>query len=120
MERTAACVNRPQACFISAARWRRTYWRMPPCAMYSTSCGVVDRELLGVGGFREVLGEAALDARQHQVLEPDVGERAAYHDLVVAAARAILVVVGGRHAVGIEVAAGGAALGDVAGGRDVV
>ena len=33
-------VVRPQA-----ARWRSTYWRMPPCATYSTSCGVSTRAM---------------------------------------------------------------------------
>ena len=33
--------------------------------------------------------DAALDARHHQVLEADVGERAAHHHLVVAAPRAV-------------------------------
>jgi hypothetical protein len=48
---------------------------------------VVDRQLLA---RRLVLGDAALDAGHHQVLQADVGEGAAHHHLVVAAARAVL------------------------------
>jgi hypothetical protein len=44
-------------------------------------------------------GDAALDAAQHEVLEADVGEGAAHHHLVVAAAGAVLVEVGRGDAV---------------------
>ena len=63
--------------------------------------GVVDRHLLAVG---PVLGEAAfrnvaVGALQHEVLDADVGERAAHHDFMVAAPRAVLVEVGRTHLV---------------------
>jgi hypothetical protein len=35
--------------------------------------------------------DAAFDARHHLVLDADIGEGAAHHDLVVAAPRAVLV-----------------------------
>src|SRR5690606_33074585 len=50
--------------------------------------GLEDRRLLPGG---HVDGDAALDARDHQVLQPDVGEGAAHHDAVVAAAAAVAV-----------------------------
>src|SRR5262249_56792417 len=40
---------------------------------------------------RLVDGDAAFDARHHEVLDAHVGEGAAHHDLVVAAARAVAV-----------------------------
>ena len=49
---------------------------------------VVDRRDVARG---VVLGHAALDAGRHLVLDADVGEGAAHHDLVVAAARAVAV-----------------------------
>ena len=49
--------------------------------------GLEDGRLLAVLG--EVAGEAALGARRQLVAQPDVGERAADHHLVVAAARAV-------------------------------
>src|SRR5690242_3985483 len=66
--------------------------------------GVVDRHLLAVPG-----GDAALGARRELVAQPDVGERAADHDLVVAAAGAV----------GVEVLALDAVLGQVRPGRAV-
>ena len=66
--------------------------------------GVVDRHLLAVG---LVLGPAAFDARQHLVLDADVGEGAAHHDLVVAAAGAVGVEVPLHDLVLAEVLAGG-------------
>ncbi len=50
--------------------------------------GVVDRRLRRLAPTRraEVAGEAALDAGHQLVAEPDVRERAADHDLVVAPA----------------------------------
>ena len=206
--------SRPVRYFVAAARWRSTYCRMPPCATYSTSCGVSTRAItvnvLAPALHRQLLlrddarrdavdlddlvaGEAergrvlaglelqrqdahadqvrAVDALEalrdhrahaeqqralrgpvaraagavlvagdddqrhalvlrtasrrrrspsarpsgmclvkppstpceHQVLEADVRERAAHHDLVVAAARAVLVVVARLHAVLVEV-----------------
>ncbi len=74
---------------------------------------------LGLVGL-VVMGEAALDARHHLVLEADVGEGAAHHHLVVAAPRAVLVEVLGLDAVLSQVGAGRAVLLDRAGGRDVV
>ena len=56
----------------------------------------------------EVAGEAALGARRELVAQPDVGERAADHHLVVAAARAVGVEVALLDAVLGEVLAGGA------------
>src|SRR5262249_9793358 len=53
--------------------------------------GIVDRHALA---RRIMNGHAALDAGHHLVLEADIGERAAHHHLVIAAARAILVEVG--------------------------
>ena len=79
--------------------------------------GVVDRHLRAVG---HVPGDAALGARRHLVLEPDVGEGAAHHHLVIAAARAVGVEVDGADAVADEIAAGRALLLDRAGGRDVI
>ena len=58
--------------------------------------GVVDRHRLAVG---QVARPAALGARRHAVAQADVGERAAHHHLVVAAARAVRVEVARRHAV---------------------
>ena len=49
--------------------------------------GVVDRH---DGAVRLVLGDAALDAGDHLVLDADVGEGAAHHHLVIAAPRAVL------------------------------
>ena len=59
--------------------------------------GVVDRHLLAVG---LVARHAALDARDHEVLDAHVGEGAARHDAVVAAARAVAVEVRRRDARG--------------------
>ncbi len=56
----------------------------------------------------------------HVILDADVGEGAAHHDFVVAAARAVLVEVGLGDAVVEQVFAGGAGGLDGAGGRDVV
>ena len=66
--------------------------------------GVVDRRLLA---GEQVAGHAALDARHQLVAQPDVGERAADHHLVVAAAGAV----------GVEVAPLDAVLGEVAARR---
>ena len=55
----------------------------------------------------EVAGEAALGARRQLVAQPDVGERAADHHLVVAAPRAV----------GVEVPLLDAVLGEVAARR---
>ena len=58
--------------------------------------------------------------RDHLVLDADVGEGAAHHDLVVAAPRAVLVEVGDRDLVLLQVLAGRRGGPDGAGGRDVV
>ena len=58
--------------------------------------------------------------RQHQVLDAHVGEGAAHHDLVVAAARAVAVEVGLQHAVVEQVRPAGRAVLEAAGRRDVV
>ena len=69
-------------------------YSLPPNTTSGTpSClvahrGVVDRHLLA---GRLVQGPAAFDALQHLVLDADVGEGAAHHDLVVAAAGAVAV-----------------------------
>jgi hypothetical protein len=57
----------------------------------------------------------------HQfVAQADVGESAADHDFVIAAARAVGVEVGGLDAVLLQIFSGGAVFLDRAGGRDVV
>ncbi|GIX63876.1 mitochondrial import receptor subunit Tom40 [Babesia caballi] len=68
---------------------------------------------------REVDGLGALVGAE-QVREANVGEGAANHDLVVAAARAVGVEVARLHAAGEQKLRGGRGLGDVAGGRNVV
>jgi hypothetical protein len=71
---------------------------------------VVDRHLLAARlEQREpaFLAAAAGQRRDHQVLDAHVGEGAAHHHLVVAAARAVAVEVRLLHAVGDEVLAGG-------------
>ena len=68
----------------------------------------------------EVAGEAALGAGRELVAQPDVGERAADHHLVVAAARAVGVEVALLDAVLGEVPARGRVLLDRAGRADVV
>ena len=55
-----------------------------------------------------------------RVAQPDVGEGAAHHDLVVAAPRSVTVELEGRHAVSHEPLSGGGPGCDRAGGRDVV
>jgi len=77
--------------------------------------GVVDRHL-----FLADQREAAFLALQHEVLDAHVGEGAAHHHLVVAAARAVAVEVGHRHVVLLQEDAGGRGGLDRAGGRDVV
>ncbi len=69
---------------------------------------------------REVPAPAALLLRRQPVAEPDVGEGAPHHHLVVAAAAAVGVEVLRLDAVVHEVLRRGAVLGDGAGGRDVV
>ena len=64
--------------------------------------------------------EAALGARRELVAQADVGERAAHHHLVVAAARAVGVEVARLDALLLQVGAGGAVALDRAGRRDVV
>jgi hypothetical protein len=70
---------------------------------------VVDRHLLAAGLVQRVaafLARAVGRGRQHQVLDAHVGEGAAHHHLVVAAARAVAVEVGLQHAVLEQVLAG--------------
>ncbi len=58
--------------------------------------------------------------RNHQVLDADIGERAAHHHVVVTAARPVRIEVGALHAVVLEPDPGGRAFLDRAGRRDVV
>ena len=69
--------------------------------------GVVDERLLTV--FGEVAGVTAGHVVEQLVAQADVGERAADHHLVVAAPRAVGVVVRLLHAVRVEVLRGGGA-----------
>ena len=78
---------------------------------------VVDRHLLAVG---HVPRDAAFGARRQQVADADVGERAARHHAVVAAAGAVAVEVDRLDAVLHEELARGAGLGDRPGRRDVI
>ena len=57
---------------------------------------IIDGSLLAI----RAEGVAAFFAAEHQVLDADVGEGAAGHDAVVAAAAAVAVEVGELHAVG--------------------
>ncbi len=89
----------------SGSAWRRRRSRRAPSR-------VVDRE----AAFDHVAGVVL----HHRVLDADVGEGAAHHDLMIAAARAVLVEVGDRDlALGQELARGRGGL-DRAGRRDVV
>ena len=78
---------------------------------------VVDRHL--VAG-RQVLRHAAFDIVQHLVPDADVGEGAAHHDFMVAAAGAVAVEILLLHLVLTEVLAGRGRLADIAGRADVV
>src|SRR5262249_38699308 len=78
---------------------------------------VVDRHLLAGRAINRV---AAFLAAQHLVLDADIGEGAAHHDLVIAAARAIGVEIAAVDAVADQIAAGGARLLDRAGRADVI
>src|SRR5690606_36535654 len=78
--------------------------------------GVPEVHLLAVG---QVAGPATL-ALHELVAQPHVGERATHHHFVVAAPRAVRVVLALRHLVVVEVLRGRRALGDGAGRRDVV
>ena len=62
--------------------------------------GLVDRHLLV---RRQVAGEAPLDPGDQLVADADVGEGAAHHDLVVAAAGAVAVPLGPLYAAALEV-----------------
>ncbi len=68
----------------------------------------------------EIFGDAAFGAGGEEIFQADVGEGAAGHDAVVAAAGAVLVEVDGADAVLHQVFAGGAVLLDRAGGGNVV
>src|SRR5919205_1183576 len=75
-----------------------------------SSAVAVTLRVFGVGlravSLGEVAREAALHAVQELVLDADVRERAADHDLVVATARAVGVEVLALHTVGQQVLAG--------------
>ena len=75
------------------------------------------RHLLAVG---QVTRDAPFGAGRQQVANADVGERAAGHHAVVAAAGAVAVEVDRLDAVLDQELARGAGLGDRPGGRDVV
>ena len=70
--------------------------------------------------FGKEARDAALGAGRELVAQAHVGEGAAHHDFVIAAARAVGVEVGRLDAVLGEVFSGGAVGLDGAGGRDVV
>ena len=72
------------------------------------------------GGIREIDGPATFGAGSEFVLDADVGEGAAGHDAVVAAAGAVAVEHGGGDVFGDKIFAGGAVFFDGAGGGDVV
>ncbi len=69
---------------------------------------------------REMPGQVAFLGRDEQVLDADICKRAARHDQVVAAARAVGVEVAGLDAALLQVLPGRAVGGDIAGGGDVV
>src|SRR5580698_5035642 len=81
------------------------------------SLGSVENRHFLVGG--QVASEAAFDIDQF-VAQADVGEGAADHDFVIAAARAIGVEVGGLDASFLQIFSGRAVFLDGAGGRNVV
>ena len=56
--------------------------------------GVIDAHLLAAG---QIQRDAPFGAGQQQITQPDVGEGAAHHDLVVAATRAVLIEIGRLH-----------------------
>ena len=68
----------------------------------------------------KVQRDAAFRPRRQQVLQPDVGKRAAHHHAIVAAPRAEGIEVLLGHAVLNQKAAGGPVHGNIARGRDVV
>ena len=86
-----------------------------PSARYF-SRGVEDRHL---GVRRQVAGESAFGLHQ-PVTQADVGEGAAHHHFVIAAAGAVGVEVGGLHAVFLQIFSGGTVFLDRSCGRDVV
>src|SRR5215831_15660261 len=63
---------------------------------------------------------AAFRTRRELIPQPDVGQRAAYHDLMIAAAGAVAVEVLRLYAQRDEVLSGRTVLGNRTGGRDVV
>src|SRR3546814_4300664 len=84
-------VRRPQ-------RASRAYTPVPDPARFPS-----DRQLFaGAVSLAEVLREAALHAVEHLVADADVGEGAAHHHIVVAAARAVAVEVGRLHAARLQ------------------
>src|SRR6266852_9644766 len=58
--------------------------------------GIVDRHLLAIGPMpgQAALGDIAVGAPQHEVLDANVGEGAAHHDFMIATPRAVLIEVG--------------------------
>ena len=66
------------------------------------------------------LGNIAVGALQHEVLDADVGEGAAHHDFMIAAPRAVLIEVGRTHLMLRQIFPGGGCQLDRAGRRDVV
>src|SRR5436190_17557686 len=79
--------------------------------------GVVDGHW---SAFRQVLGDAAFTARDHEVFDAHVGERAASHHAVVAAPRAVTVEIQHIHAVVHEVFSRWGSFLDGTGGGNVV
>ena len=56
-----------------------------PAALIS-HCGVINAHLFAAW---HVHGDAALDARHQEIAQPDIGERAAHHDFMIAATRPV-------------------------------
>src|SRR5690606_5480659 len=103
--------RRAGAVFLAGEDDQRTAFRLV------THGRVVDRHRVFRG---EVLGDAALDVGGDAVADADVGEGAAHHDFVVAAAGAVAVEVQGVDAVVGQVLTGRRGLLDRTGRRGVV
>ena len=84
--------------------------------------GVVDRQLLarGIMDRHTAFEHRAVGGHVHEVLDADVGERAAHHHFMVAATRAVLVKISLAHLTISQPATGGRGELDGAGRRDVV
>ncbi len=67
-----------------------------------------------------MLGDAAFDFRRDLVADADIGEGAAHHDFVIAAAGAVAVEFRHRHATVDQVFTGGRSGLERTGGRDVI